>query len=104
MRDAAAWILEETTAMTFDQFKSDRRSQLVIERQFEILGEAARRLAEHDADTAARITGLRRSIGLRNVIAHGYDELDYARVWVIIESALPELHDTVCDLLEGNEP
>ncbi len=37
-------------------------------------------------------------------IAHAYDAIDNSRVWSLTESTLPELHESVCALLEGIEP
>lgn len=41
--------------------------------------------------TAARIDDLRRIEGFRNRIIHGYDTLDDATVWGVVEGRLPRL-------------
>ncbi len=58
---------------------------------FEIIGEAIKRLAQHDAGTAARIDDYRQIIAFRNVLIHGYDLVDHALVWSTIESQIPTL-------------
>ena len=35
----------------------------------------------------------RRIVGLRNVVVHNYDEVDYARHWHVIQHDLPRLID-----------
>lgn len=65
------------------------------ERNFEIMGEAMRRLTRVDRDLAESITGYRSVIGLRNVIIHSYDRVDPAALWEIIEATLPPLIEEV---------
>src|SRR5687768_17219476 len=72
-----------------------------MERQFEIIGEALNRLLRVDPDTAARISEHRRIIGFRNVLIHGYDAVDNAITWRIIQEKLPVLLAELGVLLEG---
>jgi uncharacterized protein with HEPN domain len=99
--DSARFILEETTEETFETYVSDRRLRQAVERNFEIIGEAARRLANFDPDIANRLTDLPKVIAFRNVLAHGYDEVKDERVWTIIQDFLPILREEVEDLLRG---
>lgn len=62
-----------------------------VERNFEIIGEALKRLAERDPQIAARIGDHRQIIAFRNVLIHGYDLVDHALVWDTIESHVPIL-------------
>jgi len=71
-----------------------------VERQFEIIGEALRRLAKEDAATATRISGHSRIIAFRNILVHGYADLDDRIVWDIVQSKLPTLLREVESLLE----
>lgn len=70
-----------------------------VERQFEIIGEALNQLRRIDPALAARIPGLGRVIGFRNVLIHGYDEIDSPGVWRVVETDLPPLRDRVAGLL-----
>ena len=54
-----------------------------VERQFEILGEALNRLRRAEPQTAARTSGLRGAVALRNVPSHGYETVDDGTVWII---------------------
>jgi hypothetical protein len=60
-------------------------------------------LSTTDADTAGRISQLSRIVAFRNRIVHGYDTIDDATVWGIIDRHLSELLTTVEDLLSGSE-
>ena len=91
IRDAAAFIREVTKSKTLADYGADRLLRQAIERNFEIIGEAIKRLAQHDAETAARIDDYRQILAFRNVLIHGYDLVDHALVWSTVESQIPTL-------------
>jgi uncharacterized protein with HEPN domain len=99
IRDAAAFILETVDGKTLDDYHADRVLRLAIERSFEIIGEAMRRLAQHDPQAVARIGDHRQIIAFRNVLAHGYDLVDHQLVWSTIEHQVPGLLRDVAALL-----
>lgn len=76
---------------TFTMYETDRQLRRAVEREFEVIGEALNRLARDDPATAARIDQLSRIVGFRNRIIHGYDAVDDATVWGVIDRHLPEL-------------
>ena len=100
IRQSAQYIREDTAGATLDAYLADRRMQQLTERNFEIIGEAMRRLSDLDPTLAARISGRREIIAFRNVVVHGYDAVDYSRVWQIIEGSLPVLKTEVEALLK----
>jgi uncharacterized protein with HEPN domain len=66
----------------------------VVERNFEILGEAARRVsAEFQAGHPE--VDWRNTIGLRNVISHRYEKVNHQILWDIIQEVLPTLESTL---------
>ena len=91
IRDAAAFILDATRGKDLDVYRNDRLLRQAVERNFEIIGEALKRLAERDPQIAARIGDHRQIIAFRNVLIHGYDLVDHALVWDTIESHVPIL-------------
>ncbi len=91
VRDAAAFIREVAQGKTLEDYRRDRLLRQAIERNFEIIGEAMTRLAQHDPETAARISKHRRIIDFRNVLIHGYDLIDHRIVWSTIEEEVPVL-------------
>lgn len=79
---------------SFDDFKSDRVLQLAVERQFEIIGEALCRLERIDeTNLEKRIPEYRKIIGLRNIIAHGYDTIDDEALWDLVVNKVPKLRE-----------
>jgi len=101
IRDAAAFIREVVQGKTIDDYRADRILRQAIERNFEIIGEAVKRLDQHDPDTAARIGDYRQIIAFRNILIHGYDLVDHRLVWSTIEQQVPALLNDVAALLSS---
>jgi uncharacterized protein with HEPN domain len=70
------------------------------ERQFEIIGDALAQLAKRDVAVASRVTDYRQIIAFRNILIHGYAEIDDRLVWDIVETKLPKLRAEVDELLK----
>ena len=99
VRDAATFIVEVTAGRQLAEYSADRLLRQAVERNFEIIGEAIKRLAHHDPATASRIGSHAQIIAFRNVLIHGYDLVDHALVWNAIEQQLPVLRRDVESLL-----
>uniref|UniRef100_A0A7C2WRT3 DUF86 domain-containing protein n=1 Tax=Thermorudis sp. TaxID=1969470 RepID=A0A7C2WRT3_9BACT len=99
MRQAAELIASFTAGKTFADYEQGALCS-AVERQFEIIGEALARLARLDETHASRISEYRRIIAFRNILIHGYADVDHLIVWDIIESKLPTLRREVTTLLE----
>ncbi len=95
IRDAAQFILDETADLSFNDYRLDRRLRQAVERNFEIMGEAMRRLRQVDPETIALFASARVVVDFRNVLIHGYDIVDDDRVWRTIQESLPVLVDEV---------
>ncbi len=87
-----------------NQYGADLLLRSAVERQLEILGEAMRRLDTLAPEVAARISEHRRIIGLRNIIAHGYDGLDDDIVWQVVAEKLPVLRREATAALAELDP
>jgi uncharacterized protein with HEPN domain len=84
---------------TLEMYRADLLVHSAVERQLEIAGEALNQLSRVDKRLAARIPEIAAVIGFRNVLVHGYAEVDHARVWRTIHDSLPVLLPTVRSLL-----
>jgi uncharacterized protein with HEPN domain len=99
IRDAAAFIGEVTQGRTLEQYSADRLMRQAVERNFEIIGEAIKRLAKVDPICAAGIAQYPQIISFRNILIHGYDLVDHALVWSTVQTQLPALLRDVQALL-----
>lgn len=84
---------------TETELLENRGLQLIFEREFEILGEALNRLLRDDPALESAITDARRIVGLRNLLAHGYDAIDHRILWSAVTLHLPRLRKEVSRLL-----
>ena len=83
-------ILTYTSTLSFNDFIADSKTVDAVVRNFEIIGEAANRLPEEFREKYPEIDW-HRIRGFRNRIIHDYFGIDYAIVWKIKETFLPEL-------------
>lgn len=97
--DAIKEIESYAQGLDCSRFLAHGMAQAAVERKFEIIGEALNRLQRVDPSVFARLTDAQRILGFRNILAHGYDVIDYAIVWDIITNHLPILKTEVEGLL-----
>lgn len=97
---AAQNIAAFTTGMTFEQFESDLRTRQAVERNFEIIGEAVNRLRSHEPSVAAQISSHNQIVAFRNILIHGYDNIDYEAVWYAVQESLPILRAEIERILD----
>lgn len=80
-----------TDGKTFAHYEADAMLRSAVERQFEIVGEALNRLSKEDEALAAEIPELGRIVAFRNILIHGYAQVDDKLVWQVVTDKLPEL-------------
>ncbi|QOR73550.1 DUF86 domain-containing protein [Cruoricaptor ignavus] len=78
--DSADKILEIYSEVDFRKFSEDWRSQDLMIRHFEIIGEAAKHLSEELRNEYDDVEW-RAVMGMRNLLIHQYFEVDVATVW-----------------------
>ena len=103
MDDAAGKIQRFSLGRSFNDFIGDDYFRSAVERQFATIGEAMTRLVKADLPLAEKITDYRKIKSFRNVIVHGYDTLDDATTWSIIETKLPVLRQELAKLLASGD-
>jgi uncharacterized protein with HEPN domain len=90
--------IERFTAGGRNRFLGDVMVQDAVVRNFEVIGEAAKRL--DDAYRAAHPAIPWRALaGLRDVLIHQYEGVDLDKVWAIVEGELPGLREAIAALL-----
>jgi len=82
----------------FEEYVSDIKTKRAIERDLEIIGEAANRILKRDKDF--KLNNVEKIIGTRNRIIHGYDKISDDFIWSIVINHLPKLKEQVTGLLE----
>ena len=79
-------------------YKTNKLLKRAIERELEIIGEAAGRILK--IDSSFPIENARKIVDLRNWVIHGYDIIDDIIIWGIISKQLPILKNQVEVLLK----
>lgn len=101
IQQAAQQIANFTAGKRLEDYLSSPMMQAAVEREFEIIGEALARLIRLDETVAARITDHRRIVAFRNILIHGYADVDDRLVWDVVETKMPILRHEVDSLLRG---
>jgi uncharacterized protein with HEPN domain len=90
MREAARLATQFIQGASYSRFEADRMMQSAVERQLEIIGEAARRVTLEFQQAHPEIPW-RSMIGMRNILIHDYGEVKLDRLWLIASQSIPAL-------------
>ena len=90
MLDAAKATTEFVEGKRFEDFMTNRMLRSAVERNLEIIGEAAKYVSQTSRDSIPDIPW-RAMIALRNVISHEYGEIKYERLWSLCTKQLAVL-------------
>jgi uncharacterized protein with HEPN domain len=100
IQQAVERIVEFTAGKRFEDYRSNPMLRAAVERQFEIIGEALVRLVRLAESLASRITEHRRIVDFRNILVHGYADVDDRVVWDVVQTKVPVLRRQVEALLK----
>lgn len=89
--DAAEFILQETRGRSLAEYEHTRLIRDAVERNFIIIGEALSRLRRVDPTMVKSLGDFPQMIAFRNIVVHGYEVIDDAIVWGIIQNEAPGL-------------
>lgn len=101
--DAGRQIQEFTAAITFNEYVDHQLLPSAVERQFEKMGEAARKVSVSLREQHPEISW-REIVGLRNILTHRYYAVDDAQIWTIIRDKLPPVLEAVGKLIPPLPP
>lgn len=90
VREAAREVIEFVRDVTYERFAADKILRYAVERQIQVIGEAARRVSPAFKDSHPEIPW-KSLIAQRNVLAHEYGEILVERIWRVASERLPEL-------------
>lgn len=90
-----------TTGKTLADYQTNRMLKLAVERDYEIIGEALRRMEIDFPDEFLTVSDGRRIIDFRNILAHGYDAISDEIVWSITENNIKVLKKEVEQIFEN---
>jgi uncharacterized protein with HEPN domain len=100
MLSSCEFLLEFTENRTVEDYIGERAFRSAVERELQIIGEALVQLEKVDPEAARQIPDYLNIIGFRHILVHGYDSLNPATVWNVIETKLGALRTKIESLLE----
>lgn len=89
MADSPRSILDMVSGITFSDYTRDRRTRRAVEREIEIIGEAARSVSESFKEAHPEIPW-RKIVAQRHKLAHEYGEIQDEILWRVVSVHIPE--------------
>ena len=100
--EAMAKIQRYTDGLTFESFAANEMAVDAVNRNLEIVGEAARSIPESIRNSNPQIPW-QRMIGLRNMVIHAYFGIDLSIVWEIVRVNIPDTRPLIEAMLKAME-
>ena len=98
---AAKAVMDFIAGKTFSEYAETILLRSAVERQLEIIGEALAQLSRIDPQVASKISEYRWIVAFRNILIHGYSQIDHRIVSNVLELKLPILKTEVEALLKA---
>ncbi|MBY0111660.1 MAG: DUF86 domain-containing protein [Phycisphaerales bacterium] len=95
---ASASAIEFVGDLAYEQYLRSKLIRSAVERQVEIVGEAARKVSREFQESHPQIPWVNIQ-GTRHRLAHDYGDVDHAVLWRVVRTHLPELVEQLNTLL-----
>lgn len=96
-------IIEYTQGLQFESFQKNFLVVDAVARNFEIIGEAARKISI-DVQKRYREVPWDKMYRLRNVVSHAYFQVDHETLWEIITTDLSKNGEDLKEILKKEFP
>ena len=97
--EAIQYIESFLVGMNLDAYKADLRTKFAVERQMQVITEAAARLGQ-EAEVVAPGPDWKGFRGMGNILRHAYHRIDDELVWNTVKEELPSLKVAILKALE----
>jgi uncharacterized protein with HEPN domain len=95
---AAQKVIQTAMGMTRPQLKANEIYQNAILYQIIIMGEATKRLSSEYREKYPKIPW-KRIAGMRDILTHQYDRINFDTVWDVVYQEIPELIEMITPLI-----
>ena len=100
--DCVEDVITYTSNVSIHDFERDKMRRLAVERQLEVIGQAANRVTKGGQEQLSQIPWSQ-MIGLRNKLAHDYGDILAKRIWDIARLSIPQLKTDLLTIPEIQE-
>jgi len=90
--ERAGKIIQFTQGMGESDFLNDEKTQSAVIREFEVIGEATKRVSDDYRSKHSEIPWKLMS-GMRDVLIHDYEGVDVFTIWDTVQNDVPVLID-----------
>ncbi|WP_204105482.1 MULTISPECIES: DUF86 domain-containing protein [Spirulina sp. CCY15215] len=95
---AGQLVLQFAEGLTREELETDLVKQSAIFYQIEVMGEATKRLSQEFRDAHPDIPW-KKTAGMRDILIHQYDRVNFDLVWNAIQHSIPEFLDAIAPLV-----
>ena len=95
-------VQEYIIDMDFEMFLGDGKTISAVERQLEIIGEAAKNIPETIRHEYPQVPW-KQMAGMRDKLTHAYFGVDYTLVWDTVKEIIPPLQPIIAQILDDME-
>ena len=88
--------------MNLEAYKADLRTKFAVERQMQVIAEAAARLGD-EADSVAPGPDWKGFRGMGNILRHAYHRIDDELIWNAAKDELPRMKEVILDVLKSSD-
>ena len=99
--EAIGYIKTFTSGKQSTDLELEPMMRFAVERQLEVIGEAANHLSQETKNTVAGIDW-KKIKAFRNIVAHEYFGIDHDIIWQILSKDVPELEHAIL-LMQNNK-
>lgn len=103
MRDTARKVVRFTEGIDHERFLANEEKQWVAIRGIEVVGEASTKVSPEFVAAHPDLPWAQMR-GMRNVLIHGYAEVDLEIVWDVLKNELPGLIEKLDQVLSKEDP
>ena len=93
------YLLTYSDTLDANDFYEDETLKRAFTRCLEIIGEATKRI-NADFRLAYKEVPWKEMAGMRDVIIHYYEGVDYSVVWFTVKNKIPELHFQISEIIK----